>query len=307
MTDILSASAFWDREIVAPTHTSWMDDPRVRRSINEFIGNGIALSPGEWFIDQLAGRTFERGLSIGCGGGNLERVAIGLGLCEKIDAFDGSVQSLQVARTMAEKEGYAGRIRYFASDFNRPALPRKTYDIIFFNQSLHHVGKLETLFRAIVRTMTDDAVLYLDEYIGPSRTDWNDARIAPHRAVFADLPAQVRKTDFLALPIQADDPSEAIRSSEIIEQLAIGFQVKTRGYGGNLLSVLYPLIDWTRAPQDLLPDLIERDQKMAKGGSYYVVAMARPRRGPRKLYALARWFIEPKVKRVLFELSRRLS
>lgn len=303
MTDIRAASAFWDREIVTPTHVSWMDDPRIRRSINELIGAGVPLSPGEWFIARLDGRTFERGLSIGCGGGNLERVAVRLGLCKRIDAFDGSVQSLHVARTAAEKEGCADRIRYFASDFNRPVLPRNTYDVVFFNQSLHHVRELETLFRAVVRAMTNDAVLYLDEYIGPSRTDWNDALIAPHRAVFAELPAEVRTTDFLPLPIQADDPSEAIRSSEILEQLGIGFHVEMRGYGGNLLSVLYPQIDWARAPQGLLPRLTERDHAMAKSGSYYAVVAATPARGLRRLYALARWLIEPKVKR-LFHTGR---
>jgi SAM-dependent methyltransferase len=306
MTDVVAAGAFWDREIIAPTHVSWMDDPRVRHSINELIGGGVPLPPGEWFMAHLGGRTFERGLSIGCGGGNLERVAIRFNLCKRIDAFDGSLQSLHVARTMAEKEGYAGRIRYFASDFNRPVLPRDTYDVVFFNQSLHHVGKLEKLYRAILLAMRPDALLYLDEYIGPSRSDWNDALIAPHRAVFAGLPPEVRKSDFVALPIQADDPSEAIRSSEIIEQLAPGFEIEMRGYGGNLLSVLYPLIDWTRAPSDLLPRLIEQDRAMAKSGSYYAVAIGRPARGLRKRYALTRWLIEPKAKRVLFELRRRL-
>lgn len=307
MSDIAPASAFWDREIVAPTHVSWMDDPRVRASINEMVGGVVPLSTGDWFLAQLNGRRFERGLSIGCGGGMLERVAIRLDLCRSIDAFDGSVQSLRLARAMAEKEGCAGRIRYFASDFNRPTLPRDTYDIVFFNQSLHHVGKLEKLFRAIVRAMKRDAVMYLDEYIGPSRTEWNDALIAPHREAFAALPRDVRKSDVLPLPIQADDPSEAIRSSEIVEQLAIGFHVEMRGYGGNLLSVLYPLIDWTRAPEDLLPRLIEQDHALAKQGSYHAVMLARPPAGMRRIYAMLRWLIEPKAKRVMFEVRKRLA
>jgi len=305
MTDVVAASAFWDREIIEPTHVSWMDDPRVRQSINEMIGGGVPLSPGEWFIAHLHGRTFEHGLSIGCGGGNLERVAIRLELCKRIDAFDGSVQSLHIARTMAEREGYADRIHYFVSDFNRPVLPRDTYDVVFFNQSLHHVGKLEKLYRAILLAMRRDALLYLDEYIGPSRTEWNDTLIAPHRAVFADLPPETRKTEFVALPIQADDPSEAIRSSETIDQLSIGFEMEMRGYGGNLLSVLYPLIDWKRAPHDLLPRLIEQDRAMAKSGSYYAAAIGRPARGLRKLYALTRWLIEPKAYRVIIELRSR--
>lgn len=307
MSDVVAAGAFWDREIVERTHASWMEDPRVRASIHERIGGDAPVSAGDWFIARLSGRTFERGLSIGCGVGNLEREAVRRNVCREIDAFDGSVQSLHIARLAAETEGFAGRIRYYAADFNRPALPRNTYDIVFFNQSLHHVGKLETLYRAILGAMTPDAVLYLDEYIGPSRTRWNDAVIAPHRAAFAALPPEVRKSDFLPLPIQPDDPSEAIRSSEILEQLAIGFHIDDmRGYGGNLLAVLYPLIDWTRAPEDLMPRLIEHDRAMAKSGSYYAVIAARPSRGLRRLYASWRWFLEPKAKRVMFEIRSRL-
>jgi SAM-dependent methyltransferase len=307
VSDVVQAGAFWDREIVEQTYVSWMDEPRVRESINEQIGGATPMPAGDWFVKHLNGRTFERGLSIGCGTGMLERAAIHLGVCRSIDAFDGSVHSLRVARHEAEQLGYAERIRYFASDFNRPALPHNTYDIVFFNQSLHHVGKLEKLFRAVLVAMTPDALLYLDEYIGPSRTQWNDDVIAPHRAAFAALPAEVRKSDFLPLPIQADDPSEAIRSGEIVAQLGIGFTIgEMRGYGGNLLAVLYPQIDWTRANPDLIPRLIAQDRAMAKNGSYYAVIVARPAKGLHRLYALWRWFIEPKAKRVLFEIGKRI-
>ena len=305
--DVVSAGAFWDREIVEQTHVSWMNDPRVRDYIHEMIGGSTPMGAGDWFVTRLNGRTFERGLSIGCGVGNLEREAIRRGVCQRMDAFDGSVHSLRIARRDAEKEGYADRIHYFASDFNRPVLPRNTYDIVFFNQSLHHVGKLEKLFRATLRAMKPDAVLYLDEYIGPSRTQWNDEVLAPHRSAFAGLPAEARKGEFLPFPIQYDDPSEAIRSGEIVEQLKIGFEIEEmRNYGGNLLAVLYPMIEWKRAPQDLIARLIDRDRDMLRNGSYYAVIVARPSRGLRRIYALWRWFFEPKVKRVLFEIRKRL-
>jgi SAM-dependent methyltransferase len=306
MTDVRAAGAFWDREIVEQTHANWMDQPLVRASIDEMIGGSVPMPQGDWFVSRLNGRTFERALSIGCGAGNLEREAIRRNVCKSMDAFDGSVHSLHLARTAAVRDGYGDRIRYFASDFNRPVLPRDTYDIVFFNQSLHHVGKLEKLYRAILLAMKRDAVLYIDEYIGPSRTQWSDALIAPHRAVFASLPPEVRKTDFLPLPIQADDPSEAIRSGEILEQLTIGFHIDAmRNYGGNLLAVLFPLIDWSHAPSDLLPRLIEQDRAMAARGSYYALIVARPSRGLRKLYACVRWWLEPKVKRVLRAITKR--
>jgi SAM-dependent methyltransferase len=308
MSDARKAREFWDHEIVARTHVSWMNEPLIRQAIHARIGGAAPASAGDWFVARLSGRTFERGLSIGCGVGNLEREAIRRNVCASIDAFDGSLHSLRAARRAADEEGYAGRIRYFASDFNQPALPRDTYDIVFANQSLHHVGKLEKLFRALVRAMKPGAILYLDEYLGPSRTEWNDEVIAPHRAVFAGLPAAVRTSDFLPLPIQADDPSEAIRSSEIMRQLAIGFDLEeVRSYGGNLLAVLYPWMDWPRVTEELQARLIEQDGEWSKSGSYHAVVLGRPRCGLRRLYASARWCLEPKGKRVLFEVRKRLG
>lgn len=307
MSDVRKAREFWDQEIVAQTHVSWMNEPLILEAVHTRIGGATPATAGDWFVARLNGRTFERGLSIGCGVGNLEREAIRRNVCASIDGFDGSLCSLRAARRTADEEGYAGRIRYFASDFNRPALPRDTYDIVFANQSLHHVGKLEKLFRALLHAMKPGAILYLDEYLGPSRTEWNDEVIAPHRAVFAELPAAVRTSDFLPLPIQADDPSEAIRSSEIMRQLAIGFDLEeVRAYGGNLLAVLYPWMEWPRASDELKARLIEQDGEWAKSGPYYAVVLGRPARGLRKLYALSRWCLEPKVKRVLFELRKRL-
>jgi hypothetical protein len=60
----------------------------------------------------------------------------------------------------------------------------------------------------------------------------------------------MRKSDSLPLPIQADDLSETVRSRKTMEQVAIGFDIEEMcGYGGNLLSVLYPLVDWTPVKQ----------------------------------------------------------
>lgn len=51
--------------------------------------------------------------------------------------------------------------------------------------------------------------------------------------------------------------------------------------------MLHPLIDWTRAPDDLLSRLLEQDSAMAKSGSYYALVVARPKRGLRRLVAAA--------------------
>ena len=305
MSDVTRAGDFWDREVTDPIHTSWMEDLRVRIRINTMIGETEMLWPVEWLEKQLGHPTFERALSIGCGTGPLERQLIERKVAKTVDAFDGSVASLHVARTMADAAGYGSRIRYFASDFNRPSLPRNRYDIVFCHQSLHHVGKLEKLYRAVLRALKPDGYLYLDEFIGPSRHDWNPARIAPHQRILESIPKELRSADQLPMPIQPDDPSEAIRSSEIMEQLRIGFHVeKMRGYGGNLLSVVYPYFKWQQAPDEIVQKLMaEEDAMLTREPPYYAVVLARPERGLQKLIASCRWWFEPKWKRVKAEIG----
>src|SRR5258708_2950294 len=209
-----------------------MAEPAIREYINQSIGGTSSSWPINWFVEWLDGRRFERALSIGCGTGGFERDLINRDMCSTFDAFDGSVVSLHLAHEEARRAGLGSRIRYFAMDFNEPKLPRNTYDAVFFHQSAHHVGKLEKLFRAVLLALKPGGILYLDEYVGPSRFEWTSDSLAPQEQVYRSLPEELRTTASVPLPIQADDPSEAFRSSEIVEQLEIGFTIReTRPYG----------------------------------------------------------------------------
>ncbi|HUP44422.1 MAG TPA: hypothetical protein VM779_02810, partial [Thermoanaerobaculia bacterium] len=198
--------------------------------------------------------------------------------------------------------GTQHRIRYFAADFNEPVLPPDTYDLVLFHQSAHHVAKLEKLYRAILLSMKAPALLYLDEYVGPSRADWDDRTMRPHRRIYASLPAAVRQLEDLPYPIQADDPSEAIRSSEIERQLRIGFRtVARRPYGGTLLSVLFPVLRSEALSDALVQRLIDEERRLLHDGapSYYSVIVAEPRRGAAAAWANLHYFAVPKAKRLL--------
>lgn len=158
--------SFWDREVTQPTHNSWMAPLQTRLYINEMISGRPGVWPLDWFQEWLGGRRFRKALSVGCGTGALERDLLLRNICDTIDAFDASRVSIDIARAEAASAGYADRVNYYVADFNEPALPRATYDAIFFHQSAHHVAKLEKLFRAMLRAATADAVIYLDEFVG---------------------------------------------------------------------------------------------------------------------------------------------
>ena len=300
------AADFWDREIAAPSHVSWMADPEVRAYINQSISESRHDWPMDWFQQRLARRSYPEGLSIGCGGGPLERDVLRRGICDRMDAFDGSPASIEVAIQEARVAGLVDRVHYSVADFNNPVLPSRRYDIVFFHQSLHHVGKLEKLFRAVLRALKPDGLLYLDEYVGPSRGEWNDLLMTTRRSVFQMVPAERRLTAGLSLPNPSDDPSEAIRSAEILPQLSIGFEIESqRDYGGNLLSILHPAIRWDDSAESLalIRQLIAAEKALLiREPSYYSIILARPRRGIGGALASLEYFIAPKFRRLGREL-----
>src|SRR6185436_8556715 len=101
------------------------------------------------------------------------------------------------------------------------------------------------------------------EYVGPSRHEWEERGIEEQQRIYDTIPEEYRLTDELPLPVQPDDPSEAIRSGEILEQLTLGFRVEAvRGYGGNLLSIIYPYFDWKKAPDELVQRMMSEEDNM---------------------------------------------
>jgi hypothetical protein len=99
-----------------------------------------------------------------------------------------------------------------------------------------------------------------------------------------------------------------VRSGEILEQVAVGFDIRElRGYGGNLLSLICPAIQWDHAPEGLLDRLIAEETELLRKGTppFLAIVVATPKRGMAKAIASARYFTEPKVKRVARELLRR--
>lgn len=308
-TDTSSSLNFWDAEVVQRRHSDWMALPGVRGYLNTMIGGTVHDWPFNWFVKFLNGRRLPHALSIGCGMGALERDLIRRGICDRVDAFDGSTVSLAKAKTDAVAEGYGDAIHYFAADFNEPVLPRDTYDAVFFHHSLHHVAKLEKLLRAVLLALKPGGLLYLDEYVGPSRTWWTDDRFRHERAVFDKLvPHDVRVVPHLPLPIVYEDPSEAVRSGEIMDQVKVGFEIDAfRGYGGNLLSLICPAIDWDRAPEGTLERLMAEETALLQKGTppFLAIVVATPKSGVAKAVASARYFTEPKVKRVIRELTPR--
>jgi SAM-dependent methyltransferase len=111
---------------------------------------------------------------------------------------------------------------------------------------VHHIEDLDGLCRAVRRALRPGGVFHLNEFVGPDRFQWTDAQLDHLNAFCEALPERYRRlaTGQIRPPVErptiaqmiAADPSEAIRSSAIIETVRRHFRVvELRELGGTLL------------------------------------------------------------------------
>ncbi len=280
-----AAREFWDAGAPGePEDRYWGSQPLVRRAINRRVTGDPNRWPMEWFAQKYVPAAVPLGLSVGCGTGLLERDVFLKGICERIEGVDFSPEAIAEARRGAEEAGLARRLDYRVEDINAIRLPRARYDIVFFHGSLHHIRNVEGVMEEVRAALKPGGLIFLDEYMGPSRSEWSDAQWGFARSAFDALPADLKNRSELAIPLPMDDPSESIRSSAILPAAKRLFEVlEDRPYGGNILWFVFPCMDIARLREDetgALSRLIALEDHLLEKGwvdSYFRVLVGRRR------------------------------
>ena len=257
---------YWDQlEHHTDTSDIWMAHPLVRAAINRRITGDANV----WPLPQLlAGKHFKTALSIGCGTGGLERSLTGI--AEDITGIDASETALAEAKRLGPS------IRYHTADA-RTFLPGRIYDAIFFHQSLHHFDRLDELMTLVHDALSPDGMLYIDEYIGPSRDEWTWSKLIKPNLAYRALPRGTRRAKIIRAPINYEDPTEAIRSSQIVPAIERRFRVTDRrNYGGHLLALLYPNMQRTSPRFDEAVAQLVAKEERTLDRSFYAVISATP-------------------------------
>ncbi len=245
------ASDHWDRqvgEVEGGRQRGWLDWPIVEE---EHVRPWISGDPRVDYLTYLFGRhagrlPVARVLSLGCGGGNLERSMIDLGLARRIDGFDLSPESIRVAEELAAAAGMGDRIRYAVADLDRIELEPEAYGVVIAKHALHHLENLEHVYAQVAGALVPGGVFMFNEYVGPSRFQWTDLQLELMNRLLAALPERQRDAaPFLRVvrpeleDMKTLDPSEAVRSAEILPLLVDTFEiVEHKPYGGALLHIL---------------------------------------------------------------------
>ena len=291
------ASRHWDDRVEQVEGTApqgWLDSEIVEREhIRPQISGDPEVSYLEYFLRRhLPHRPVDRLASLGCGGGNLERDLLRLEAAHRIDGFDESPASIGLAQELASTEGLDGSLHYQVADLNRLELEAGAYDGVVVKMALHHFEALEHVYGQIRRALRPGGLLMFNEFVGPSRFQWTDLQLQHMNQLLSSLPKGLaRRVPVVVIrrPLVADmiaqDPSESIRSAEILPRLEKDFEiVERKDYGGTLLHILLdhvlPILDLDD-PEHLaiLQRFMARERELLADGtlpSDFTFVVARP-------------------------------
>lgn len=194
--------------------------------------------------------------SLGCGSGHLERTLINNFnyAYEEIHGFDINPHLIEFANQESKRLGL-DHVNYFLMDLDKPQLNPSYYDLIIFFHSLHHVENLEKSLKEVKKALKNNGLLLIVDFIGPSRFQWSDKQIEIAQELLDIIPfkykrvlsvtetASSHKTKITRPSpdeVAQGDPSEAVRSSDIMPIVANEFRIIEKKFmGGTLLSLLF--------------------------------------------------------------------
>ena len=196
----------------------------------------------------------DRVLVLGCGSGWLDRALAKKPGIGSIVACDFAQATVERAREQAAAEGLS-RISYRVVDLERDPLPGGLFDVVFANDVLHHVNNLEGLYGRVRESLGSGGKFIFNEYVGPNRFQFSDARMDLINRYMRMLPDRLRYDPCLKIvlrrkerldpaKVEQEDPTEAIRSEDVLPVARRFFQPEAEyPYGGGLLSpLLYEII-----------------------------------------------------------------
>jgi ubiquinone/menaquinone biosynthesis C-methylase UbiE len=187
----------------------------------------------------------QKGLSLCCGDGLVERWLLQSGICAACEGIDISPDAIAVAQREAASAGI-GTLTYRVADVERLRLQPNFYDLAVGWMGLHHIDKLSRLLIEVKRALRPGGVLVVNEYVGPSRFQMPSEQVGLINEWLTKLPERLRVTvagdvrqSFRppsVAEVIARDPSEALHPDQILPLVRHHFTiVEQTNYGGGLL------------------------------------------------------------------------
>jgi ubiquinone/menaquinone biosynthesis C-methylase UbiE len=238
----------WDH--VESTRSSWWEVDEVVRRWNRLITGTPTVDYQTYVARKYLSRGRGlRGLSIGCGTGAKEIRWAATNKFSTIDAYDLSSSRIRYARESAATTKWGERLSFQVGDVHRLQLVPASYDVVIFDNALHHCSPLTPVIRKVHGWLKEHGILVLNEYVGPDRFQWTDEQVEVTNALLRLLPERLRTMKdgtrknrmarYGSLAVRINDPSEAAESSSMMNLVQEYFAIsELKPYGGAILANL---------------------------------------------------------------------
>lgn len=230
----------------------WWDSPVILEHCQKLITGDPKTDFYQFIKNEFVRNPLGRGLSICSGSGEFERGLLNKNICRSIDAYEIAEVRAKEGMKAAQEKGYA--INFFIEDVNKATFKKDFYDIFISWSALHHIENLEGVCENTHTALRKGGLLIIQEYIGPNQFQWTDSQLEIINKLLHILPERLRinqKTGEMITHIKrptieymnSTDPSEAIRSKDIMPILEKFFDIKIiRYFGGSVFNPLFNAI-----------------------------------------------------------------
>jgi 2-polyprenyl-3-methyl-5-hydroxy-6-metoxy-1,4-benzoquinol methylase len=217
---------------------AWHQHPLVTKTYSKRLGAGSGDMISHLIDNYGQGKTC---ISIGCGDGGIEVALVTRRFCATLKGID--LSPVRVASSNARVPEYLkDRIEFLVEDAEKHNV-QESFDVVLFTHALHHISNLEGMSAAIRDHLMNPngGILVLEEYVGAVRWQFPPEHVAEIVSLLKDLerdhpnyipifrqnPLWDGETFHLPDPVSVenDDPSETVRSNEIVPVLSNYFKI----------------------------------------------------------------------------------
>lgn len=225
---------------------------QVSQAVAEEVAASQELRVGRFSSSLTAqanerGIVFERGVSLGCGAGRLERALVTAGTCKSFHGIDISEGAVADARRAAAEASLP--ITYEAADLNFVELEPHAYDLVVAQTSLHHVLFLERVAFQAWRALKPNGLMWIHDFVGETQGQYQPKRLQIINELLAILPEKHRRNINngrtvskieTPKPGTLGSPFEKIRSGDIVPIFTTLFDIEWKAEFTAFLDLVAP-------------------------------------------------------------------
>jgi SAM-dependent methyltransferase len=177
-----------------------------------------------------------------------EKVLMESGLFSEIHIYDYSKNLIEKQRELTKNLGIKG-IEFHTVDLNDHEFESNQFDLVFGWGTVHHISNLDHLYSQIKKSLKPNGLFVMREYAEPNRIQLTKKQMDIVNSLLAVIPKKYRiSPDGKLIKCQkiskekyviATDPSESIRSEDVIPRLLHHFKnAEVKLTGGTILQPL---------------------------------------------------------------------